>query len=177
MVALQPFATPRRALRPRCDAAHNGRVTPDRQPDLEPAVAAGDDPRQFAAVLSAVYDAAMAGTKMPARPRSVIGESWQRVRHAGVDPDHGSTDTALDTADIQARRADSGLHAVLGDLTRGLEAVIADGDNILVVADAGGRVLWRSGANRVLHRADRLGFVEGASWAEVRWAPMRSAPP
>ena len=138
----------------------------DGYPDLEPAVAAGDDPRQFAAVLSAVYDAAMAGTKMPARPRSVIGESWRRVQHAGVDPDHGGGAAALHTADVEVRRAESGLHAVLDDLTRGLEAVIADGDNILVVADAAGRVLWRSGATRVLHRADRLGFIEGASWAE-----------
>lgn len=36
--------------------------------------------------------------------------------------------------------------AVLDDIARGLESVLADGNNILVVADArGGRVLWRSG--------------------------------
>jgi hypothetical protein len=133
---------------------------------LEPAVAAGDDPRQFAAVLHAVYDAAMAGDKPPARPRQVISDSWDRVLDAGVDPDHGSLRNRIGTAEVAARRSESGLHAVLDELTRGLDAVIADGDNILVVADAHGHVLWRSGANRVLHRADRLGFVEGACWAE-----------
>ena len=56
--------------------------------------------------------------------------------------------------------------AVLDDISRGLESVIADGENILVVADARGRVLWRSGSPRVLGRADRLGFVEGAYWSE-----------
>ncbi|MGW0037281.1 GAF domain-containing protein [Gordonia sp. NPDC003376] len=133
---------------------------------LEPAVSAGDDPRQFAAVLSAVYDAAMAGDRPPARPRQVIGESWARLLGRGIDPDRGADLHPLEMADLQSRRHGSGLDTVLDGLTRGLDAVVADGDNILVVADADGHVLWRSGAPRVLQRADRLGFVEGACWAE-----------
>ncbi|OZC34052.1 diguanylate cyclase [Gordonia polyisoprenivorans] len=153
------------SLRIGCDRAHNREVS-TLPAGLEPAVAAGDDPRQFAAVLSAVYDAAMAGDKPPARPRQVISESWGRVLGAGVDPDHGPDAATLDVAEIEVRRNESGLHEVLDDLTFGLDAVISDGHNILVVADAAGHVLWRSGANQVLHRADRLGFVEGACWAE-----------
>ncbi|MCX2964041.1 helix-turn-helix domain-containing protein [Gordonia aquimaris] len=140
--------------------------TIDAHAGIEPAVSAADDPRHYAQLLCAVYDAAMAGEKMPARPRSVIGESWDRVLHAGVDPDVGAAGAGLDVADLEARRLDSGLAPVLDDLTAGLDSVIADGDNILVVADAHGRVLWRSGAPRVMHRADRLGFVEGANWGE-----------
>ncbi|MGB6275040.1 MAG: GAF domain-containing protein, partial [Rhodococcus sp. (in: high G+C Gram-positive bacteria)] len=59
-----------------------------------------------------------------------------------------------------------GLFDILDDLARGLESVVQDGDNILVVADRNGRVLWRSGSTSVLDRADGLGFVEGANWAE-----------
>lgn len=132
----------------------------------EPALAAGDDPRAFAAVLHAVYDAAMAGQKPPARPRSVIGESWARVREAGVRPDEDTTTPVLDPMDLQERRSASGLSELLAPLMHHLDSLIVDGDNILVVADAAGRVLWRNGASRVLHRADRLGFTEGASWAE-----------
>lgn len=132
----------------------------------EPAVGAGDDPRQYAQVLSAVYDAAMAGDKLPARPRPVISDSWHRAQSAGVDPESDTIDAALPLSELEARRHESGLAPVLDGLTRGLDTVIADGDNILVVADTGGRVLWRSGATRVLHRADRLGFIEGADWAE-----------
>lgn len=139
---------------------------PEMHAGPEPAMSAGDDPRHYAQLLSAVYDAAMAGEKMPARPRSVISESWDRVLTAGVDPDVGALDDGLDVSELEARRLDSGLAVVLEDLTRGLESVIADGDNILVVADAHGHVLWRSGAPRVLQRADRLGFVEGADWGE-----------
>ena len=133
---------------------------------LEPAVNVGDDPRQYAQVLTAVYDAAMSGGRLPARPRTVISDSWHRVQGAGVDPDVGGRDPALDVDALVARRQSSGLSAILPDLTRGLDAVIDGGDNILVVADAHGRVLWRNGSSRVLMRADRLGFVEGADWAE-----------
>ena len=132
----------------------------------EPAVGAGDDPRQYAAVLAAVYDAAMSGSRPPARPRDVIGESWRRVLRAGVDPERGRGESLIGAADLEARRAQSPLALVLDDLTGGLDAVIADGDNILVIADAVGHVLWRGGQTRVLHRADRLGFVEGADWGE-----------
>ena len=132
----------------------------------EPAVGAGDDPRHYAAVLAAVYDAAMSGNRPPARPRDVIGQSWGRVLDAGVDPDHGSPEHLIDAAELEARRSESPLALVLDDLTGGLDAMIADGDNILVIADASGRILWRGGQTRVLHRADRLGFVEGADWGE-----------
>ncbi|MDL9938793.1 GAF domain-containing protein [Gordonia sp. ABSL1-1] len=141
-------------------------TTSDARSIPEPAVSAGDDPRHFAQVLSAVYDAAMSGSRLPARPRSLITQSWDRVRTAGVNPDSGGAADTLGVAELEAQRRESGLAAVLGELTRGLDAVIADGDNILVVADPRGRVLWRSGSPRVLTRADRLGFVEGADWAE-----------
>ncbi len=54
----------------------------------EPAIAAGEDPRRYAQLMSAVYDATMAGTRAPARPRSVIGDSWQRMMANGINPDH-----------------------------------------------------------------------------------------
>ena len=115
----------------------------------EPAVGAGDDPRHYAAVLAAVYDAAMSGNRPPARPRDVIGQSWGRVLDAGVDPDHGSPEHLIDAAELEARRSESPLALVLDDLTGGLDAMIADGDNILVIADASGRILWRGGQTRV----------------------------
>ncbi|AFR50149.1 helix-turn-helix domain-containing protein [Gordonia sp. KTR9] len=135
--------------------------------DLEPAVHAGDDPREFASVLSAVHDAAMSGGRMPARPRGVIDDSWQRLRRAGLDPDVACvSERTLRLDELEDRRRRSGLAEVVDELARGLDSLIADGDNILVVSDADGHVLWRSGSSKVLTRADDLGFVEGADWAE-----------
>ncbi|WP_336791948.1 GAF domain-containing protein [Gordonia malaquae] len=135
-------------------------------PAPEPALATGEDPRAFAQVLHAVYDAAMAGERLPARPRSVIGQSWERAAHAGVDPDRGGPSDPIAAADLAERRRSSGLADLLDDLTHGLDAVVRDSPNILVVADADGHVLWRAGTSAVRRRADHLGFVEGASWAE-----------
>ncbi|MEH6793918.1 MAG: GAF domain-containing protein [Rhodococcus sp. (in: high G+C Gram-positive bacteria)] len=133
----------------------------------EPALAAGEDPRRYAQILTAVYDATMTGGKSPARPREVIGDSWRRLQTLGIDPELGNpAETQMDVSDLELTRRESGLFDILDDLARGLESVVQDGDNILVVADRHGRVLWRSGSTAVLDRADNLGFVEGANWAE-----------
>lgn len=131
----------------------------------EPAVAVGEDPRSYARLMSAVYDATMSGHRAPARPRDVIGDSWRRMMSAGVNPDC-RTPPVVESGGLEALRRASGLMAVLDEVTRGLKTMVADGSNILVVADAQGRVLWRSGSPSVLSNADRLGFIEGARWAE-----------
>lgn len=131
----------------------------------EPAVSCGEDPRRYAMLLSAVYDATMSGDRAPARPRSVIEASWNRLRTRGINPDH-HVPPRIETAGLDLLRQQSGLMTVLDEVTRGLESVIEGGDNILVIADARGRVLWRSGSPRVLGLADRLGFIEGAMWSE-----------
>jgi len=115
--------------------------------------------------MSAVYDATMSGGRAPARPRDVIGESWQRMLARGVNPDT-HIPPVIEASGLDALRKSSGLLAVLDDVSRGLESIVAEGDNILVLADARGRVLWRSGSAAVLGKADRLGFVEGANWGE-----------
>ncbi|MEW5809487.1 MAG: GAF domain-containing protein [Actinomycetota bacterium] len=129
----------------------------------EPAVAVGEDPRSYARLMSAVYDATMAGHRAPARPRDVIGDSWQRLLASGVEP---SDTPVVETGGLESLRRASGLMDVLDEISHGLESLVADGENILVVADATGRVLWRSGSPSVLSNADRLGFVEGAHWGE-----------
>ncbi|OBF57430.1 GAF domain-containing protein [Mycolicibacterium monacense] len=136
-----------------------------RPPVPEPAVAAGEDPRQYARLMSAVYDATMAGGRAPARPRKVIEDSWRRLMARGIEPDT-LPDPEVEGATLEEMRHASGLMSVLEDLSRGLESLIVEGDNILVVADARGRVLWRAGSRAVLGSADRLGFIEGAHWGE-----------
>ena len=110
----------------------------------EPAVAVGEDPRDYARLMSAVYDATMAGDRAPARPRQVIGDSWQRLMSQGIDPDE-MPDPVVESYGLDALRGASGLLDVLDEITHGLESLVAEGENILVVADAQGRVLWRSG--------------------------------
>jgi hypothetical protein len=112
-----------------------------------------------------VTDGSRAGARPPPRPRSVIGDSWQRMKARGIDPD-SHTPPVVETGTLEMLRRSSGLMSVLDEVSRSLESLVAEGDNILVVADAKGRVLWRSGSPAVLNNADRLGFIEGADWGE-----------
>ena len=50
-------------------------------------------------------------------------------------------------------------------LTETLSSVI-DAGQLVVVADAEGRVLWRAGSSGVRRLADGLGFVGGSAWTE-----------
>ena len=132
----------------------------------EPAVAVGEDPRRYARLMSAVYDATMAGDRAPARPRKVIEDSWHRLMAQRHRSRTRCAAPEVEDGTLDMLRQSSGLMAVLDEVSRGLESLVAEGDNILVVADAQGRVLWRSGSRSVLGHADRLGFVEGAHWGE-----------
>lgn len=139
---------------------------------LESAVPVGTDPRAHARTLSRLHDAAVAGARTPGRrvpgaPRPVIEDSWRRVQTSGLDPDgHGSAPEPLGREDLEARREASGFLPALQTLRGGLVSIADEALHIMVVVDAGGRILWRDGSSAVRRRADGLGFVEGAAWDE-----------
>ncbi|AEF42664.1 helix-turn-helix domain-containing protein [Hoyosella subflava] len=133
----------------------------------EPAVAAGEDPRRYAQLLSNVYDAIMTGARPPARPRDIIADSWRRLQRSGINPDFGVTVRPVAGDELEDLRRSSGLAEVYDGISHALESITADTENILVVADRSGRVLWRAGPTPVLAHADRLGFVLGANWSET----------
>ena len=72
----------------------------------------------------------------------------------------------LDASQVEQRRTRSPLHQVLPELRAALTAVAEDARHVMVVTDADGVLLWREGSTRVRHRADALGFTEGARWTE-----------
>jgi transcriptional regulator of acetoin/glycerol metabolism len=80
-----------------------------------------------------------------------------------VPPDRGKEIELLGRHEVQRRLHESQLTAyswalkALVDLGKAIE-------QMMVVADPDGVVLWRGGAHRVLGLADQLGFVEGAHW-------------
>lgn len=126
----------------------------------------GLDVRTSPHLLASVREATLAGNAPPEEPRAVIGESWTRVLGHGVDPDIGGHNGLLGTDEIEHRRRSSPLGDVLPVLRDGLVSVADAAWHIMVVTDADGRVLWRDGSLAVRKSADRLGFAEGASWAE-----------
>ncbi|MDN5861380.1 MAG: GAF domain-containing protein [Pseudonocardia sp.] len=130
------------------------------------AVRPGTDVQRHARMLARVHDALLSGDRPPADPRSLVARSWKRVRAQGVDPDLGAPPGPVPVDEVERRRSTSPLQRVLPELRAALTSVAEDARHIMVVTDAAGVLLWREGSNLVRHRADRLGFTEGADWSE-----------
>ncbi|WP_335979847.1 GAF domain-containing protein [Streptomyces sp. CA2R106] len=128
----------------------------------------GTGGRPAAHLPAPVRDAAWSGrAPRPATgPRTVISESWTRAQQLGVDPDMGAAHRILSTDEVEQRRHATPLAEIMPSLRDGLVAVADATWHIMVVTDAEGRVLWRDGSHAIRRRADRVGFAEGASWAE-----------
>ena len=142
-------------------------MSPAVVPAVESALPPGRDPRDHARLLHRVREAALAGDRPPAAPRPVIDASWRRVRRTGLDPGVAEGAPLLAAEELERRRADSGLGAVLPLVRERLVPVAEAAGQLLVVVDADGRVLWRAGGADVRRRADVLGFLEGSAWDEA----------
>jgi hypothetical protein len=130
------------------------------------AIRPGVDVVRHARMLARVHNALLSGDRPPADPRRLVARSWQRVRAQGVDPDLGDPPGPVGLEEVEQRRAGSPLSRVLPELRASLTSVAEDARHVMVVTDADGVLLWREGSVRVRHRADALGFTEGANWSE-----------
>ena len=105
----------------------------------------------------------------PASPggdlRDVVKRSWLRSVEARVDPD-GNPPVILADADLAAYRAGHPLATVMGVLRQLVGAPADDGEHLMAVSDAAGRLLWVEGHRGERRRAEAMNFVEGAAWDE-----------
>lgn len=123
-------------------------------------------PTSSRAELSAVHEGAAVGDPDAPAPRPVIGDSWDRLRRLGLDPDRGAATIHLGPAEVEHRRHASGLDEVMGVLRGALLDPLAESPLILAIADAEGHVLWHEGERQLRRSADRIGFLIGARWVE-----------
>jgi hypothetical protein len=129
-------------------------------------MAASPDLAHLARNLVRIHDAVLSGTTPPQSPRAVVARSWQRTLGFGIDPDGRNGRDPLPPSEVETRRRESRLSLVIDEI-RELLLTAADASSYLVVVtDADGVLLWRSGAPRVRRQADSLGFAEGALWTE-----------
>lgn len=134
---------------------------------FEAAVPAGEDPVRYAHLLRQIRDAALAGERAPAAPRSIVDASWRRTIGFGMDPDHGrDLPDAVGADEVEHRRHSGKLASVLPMLGDVLLPAAEDAGHVMVVVDAQGMVLWRDGPKKIQQHAERLGFTVGANWSE-----------
>ncbi|WP_432181427.1 GAF domain-containing protein [Streptomyces sp. NBC_00063] len=129
---------------------------------LEP----GTDPSERVRVLRRAHETFTAAGTVSRPVRPVVADSWRRSAGAHVSPD-ASAAVELSDGDLGTYRAEHPLARVM-PLFRELMGTFArDGEHLLAVCDAHGRLLWVEGDRTTRQRAGTMNFVPGARWSET----------
>ncbi|MFJ7065809.1 transcriptional regulator [Streptomyces sp. NPDC101115] len=103
---------------------------------------------------------------MPPPVRPLVAASWRRSARALVSPD-GAAPVELDEEELAGQREAHPLAAVMPMIRELMGAYARDGEHLLAVCDAGGRMLWVEGHPGTLRKARAMNFVAGARWSET----------
>lgn len=124
------------------------------------------DPKGAARRVAHAHAAFLAGGELAEPPvRDVVARSWLRSARAHVDPAAAPPVALADDA-LAEYRAGHPLAAVIGVLRDLVGEAAEDGEHLMAVCDADGRLLWVEGHRASLRRAEAMNFVEGAIWDE-----------
>ncbi|MFJ5846712.1 GAF domain-containing protein [Streptomyces sp. NPDC092903] len=129
------------------------------------ALAADADPGERLGELRHAHEVFTAAGRLERPVRPVVGESWRRSARARVCPD-GAALVDLDADDVGPYRESHPLARAMPVIRELMSAYATDGEHLLAVCDAHGRLLWVEGHPVTRRRAGRMNFVEGARWAE-----------
>ncbi|WP_329459635.1 GAF domain-containing protein [Streptomyces sp. NBC_01497] len=130
------------------------------------ALTAGADPAEQRRKLGRAYESFTAAGRVERPVRQVVAESWRRSAHARVSPE-GTAAVEIADDTLAAYRDGHPLARVM-PLIRELTCGYAmDGEHLVAVCDARGRLLWVEGHAGARKRADAMNFVPGAGWAEA----------
>ncbi|MER5634837.1 GAF domain-containing protein [Streptomyces nitrosporeus] len=131
------------------------------RPAVRPAVGGPDRPVHRA------REARLGGDRRVPAPRAEIDASWERMLRSGVDPEKSPESELLEADEIEHRRRSTVLGEVMPLLREGLASIADAAQQILVVTDPEGRVLWRQGHPAVMRLAKDICLEEGAAWSET----------
>lgn len=124
------------------------------------------DPATYARRTVEAHAAALAGGS-PADVDSHVLAAWRRSDAAGVSPDQEQPAQVLTRGELAQARETTPLQDVAGDVLSSLADTSAAGRHLVVLTDARGVLLWRSGSGWAMRGADSIAFAEGADWSET----------
>jgi GAF domain len=126
------------------------------------------DPAERIRQVGRAHERFLTGDNLLASPtpiRSVVVDSWRRSA-AAVSAD-STAPIDLSDGDLEAYRAAHPLARVLPIFRDLLGGLADDGDHLMAVCDAHGRLLWVEGTAPMLRGAETMNFVPGARWDEA----------
>ncbi|MCX5307570.1 GAF domain-containing protein [Streptomyces sp. NBC_00160] len=134
--------------------------------DPSVALPGGADPAARTRELRRAHAAFTRDGRVEAPVRAVIARSWRRCARARLSPECAPR-VELAEADLRSYREAHPLARVMPLFRDLVGAFAAHGAHLLAVCDARGSLLWVEGEPGTLRRAEGLGFVPGAHWAET----------
>ncbi|MFH8987771.1 GAF domain-containing protein [Streptomyces sp. NPDC017940] len=129
---------------------------------LEP----GTDPAERVRTIRVAHERFTAAGTVERPVRPVVAESWRRSVRARVSPEDTGAAVELTAGDLSAYRAEHPLSRVMPLFRELMGGFAKDGEHLLAVCDAHGRLLWVEGHPATRMLAGRMNFVAGARWAE-----------
>jgi len=129
------------------------------------ALTVGTDPAERITQVGLAHERFVTGEQPLTHVRDVVAASWRRSAGALVSPD-STAPIELSDSDLEAYRAAHPLARVLPIFRDLLGGLADDGDHLMAVCDAHGRLLWVEGTTSVLRGAESMNFVPGARWDE-----------
>jgi hypothetical protein len=130
------------------------------------ALPAGTDVRAVARRVSAAREGFLSTGRVDSALRRLVAESWQRCASRGADQLATLPPIELSDSELEEYRNAHPLAAAMPVVRRLLVEDAQEAGFIVALTDAMGRLLWVEGAPGSRRRAERIGFVEGASWSE-----------
>jgi hypothetical protein len=132
------------------------------------AIDSSTDRRQRARALARAHERGLAGAVAQPEVREVIDQSWRRSARAHVDPIGGIAPLVISSAEATARWEDSPLRVAEPILHELLADVGSAGQQVVLVCDADGTMLWIDGEEGVLEQATSVHLERGSRWSEDR---------
>ncbi|KIF79609.1 transcriptional regulator, partial [Streptomyces sp. 150FB] len=129
------------------------------------ALEAGADPVRRRGALRRAYESFTTAGHVEHPVRSVVADSWKRSARAHVSPE-GSACVDLTDDALAAYRDGHPLARVMPLFRELMSAYALDGEHLVAVCDAHGRLLWVEGHAAARRAAGGMNFVPGARWAE-----------
>jgi len=132
------------------------------------AIDSSTDRREWARKLARAHERGLAGATAQPEVREVIDQSWRRSARARVDPIGGIAPLVM-SGDEAAERWDESPLRVAEPILRELLADVGTaGQQVVLVCDADGTMLWIDGEPGVLEQATAIHLERGSGWSEER---------
>jgi hypothetical protein len=130
------------------------------------AIDSSTDRREWARALARAHERGLAGATAQPEVREVIDQSWRRSARAHVDPIGGIAPLVMSGDEAAARWDDSPLRLAEPILRELLADVGTAGQQVVLVCDADGTMLWIDGEQSVLDEATAIHLERGSRWSE-----------